>query len=196
MRRSRAVSTSALIGAAIGGWIAGRELTRDADGQPGSSPMSWTDSLYSAHTVHLRGDVSAVARSRLAANVAAGPAILVVLDSIDLRRCGDLGRQLRELQRAVAKRLPVLVATGGTPRREVDVFLRSERLLLQAVDALGAGDLFESGSAVPTPAAVWLDPDLRYAIGVGHIPRYPYVRSRSFAEELSQLSGVHGKDEP
>ena len=192
MRRSRIISASILIGAAIGGWTAGLELTRDTNEQLISAPVMWTDSLYDVHTVRLRGNVSAAARSRVDRIVETGPAILVVLDSVDLRRCGDLGRQIRELHRAVAGRIPLLIAPGSTGREEVEWFLKSERLMLEIVDAVGAENLLEAGSTMPTPAAVWLDPDLSYGIGVGHLPRYPYIRKRSFAEELAQLYGGSG----
>lgn len=176
---------SILVLAAVGGWSVGRQLTRPNRPMPPPT-VPWNDSIYEAHTSFVDGPLSPETTAELVGFVGGGPAALVALDSVDLRNCGDLGRQLRELLRVVPSEVPFLVTTSTEPDEELERFLRSERLgsaIPVAIDMASIGLDFHE--ALPKPAVVWLNKDLTYGFGVGHRLRYPYVRTRSFAQELA-----------
>lgn len=176
----------ALVGAAIGGFSVGQAISGKPGKKPPSVPIAWTDSLYELHTVRLEGALLPAVTSMLTERLDDGPAILIALDGVDLSNCGDLGRQIRELDRAVGSEIPILVTADDTSTDELEWFLRKERLALR-ITGVEFDELLGSRRNLPTPAAIWLDADLDYGIGVGHILRYPYIRIRSFAAELSPL---------
>lgn len=197
MIRRVAIRAVVLVGAAVGGWTVGKgipsHVNAGSQSALGSGPIPWTDSLYALHTTHVQGAVSRTHASALRTRFKTGPAILVLLDRIDLSNCGDLGRQIRNLIDAVEPGVRLLVSAGDTPREELEWFLKFERLKLTIVEGIQSDSLWATSLEMPTPAAIWLDPRFDYGIGVGHIPRFPYIRSRSFAEELAPLYAPDGR---
>lgn len=112
--------------------------------------------------------------------------VLVVLRGDDVRACEDLGRQLRELRRAVpdadGRGMAVLVDPAG--EADLRLFLARERLPRVRVVTADPAGLLADGTAVATPAALVADGDGRVRAGVSHSTRFKNVRSRSFAQEL------------
>ena len=131
------------------------------------------------------GPIGAPEQERIARTLRRGTAAtLLVLDSVSVFTCEDLGRQLRELQRtAVARGQPTLVAT---PRRDslvVSVWLARERITVTA--QLSVGDSLTVGDApVGAPAVLLTDSAHHVTAGIMHTLRVNNTRTLSFAYEL------------
>jgi hypothetical protein len=121
--------------------------------------------------------------------------VLAVVTANDLGSCEDLGRQLRELRRAVPDQpgwgMAILVDQAGMTG--LRIFLQRERVGRIPV-LVGDPRAYLEGQQHPgTPAAVVLHRDGSITAGVSHPLRVRNTRSRSFAEELG-LAGTPGMD--
>lgn len=119
--------------------------------------------------------------------------VLAVVTAADLAACEDLGRQLRELRRAVPDEpgWGMAVLVDGAERTEVERFLRHERVSRVTVLEGDPHALLAGAEHPGTPAALVVDADGRIHAGVAHPLRVRNTRSRSFAQELG-LSGFDG----
>lgn len=175
------IAASAVVGLALG------LASRAPSPRSPTEVIAWTDSLYEVHAVWAQGELSSGTTEDLAAGNVHGPLILVDLRGIDLRSCGDLGRQLRELENRLGSDYPIIVPRGLEPdAEEIEWFLRSERLSFTVIQTRGLLRIWRDETELPKPSAIWVDDDLSRGIGVGHLRRAPYVRPRSFADELEQ----------
>lgn len=146
-----------------------------------------SDSAYDAALVRFDGRLSATVAPRVAA-LGAEDLVLVVLRRPDLITCEDLGRQLRELQRATGsgRSFAIMIdAAGAEPLRR---FLRSERIRDVPVLVGDPKDYVADRLSPATPAALLVDGTGRITRGISHPLRFANTRSRSFAQELG-LSG-------
>lgn len=144
-----------------------------------------SDSAYDAAMKRFTGRVSPPVRESLR-GLPGERTVLAVLTGDDLRGCEDLGRQLRELHRAVPREpgwtMAILVDAAAS--EEVRRFLRQERVPSLPV-LVGEPGAFLEGAAHPgTPAAVVVTPQGLITAGVSHPLRVRNTRSRSFAQEL------------
>ncbi|HKP75820.1 MAG TPA: hypothetical protein VJT67_09785 [Longimicrobiaceae bacterium] len=183
MYASTALRAGALIvlAAAIG-WLGDRALLPRDDARSPSPPAMPTPAMLDSATLALRGPLTREAREELARQVHTGAALLVLLDSADIRVCEDLGRQLRELRRS-SPASPWVIVTAPSALVRVQAFARRERLQPAVYLALNPARLIEHIPHVPTPAAV-LARNGEVA-GVAHTRRFRNVRGCSFAEELA-----------
>lgn len=169
------------------GWIGAHRLARERSGArrlvQSAAPVSIA--AYDSATVVVRGRLTGTARARLAATVGLGGALLVVLDSADVRVCEDLGRQLRILRRRAGPTLPLVVVTTPGALPTMRVFARREQLRLAALIEVGATELLVGTARVPTPAALVVRKEDLNVVGVAHPRRFRNIRIRSSADELS-----------
>jgi hypothetical protein len=112
--------------------------------------------------------------------------VLVVVRGADVKTCEDLGRQLRELHRAVPAGgewgMALLVDSAG--EAELRGFLAREHITRLPVLVADPAGLLEGGAKVATPAALVVGRDGQVRAGVSHPSRFKNVRGRSFAQEL------------
>jgi hypothetical protein len=168
---------------AAAGWVVARYAARPGSG--GTIPPPPSTAALDSATVRLQGELTHAARAKLTQATAGTPAILVLLDSADIRVCEDLGRQLRELRNRAGPSLPLIVVTDSAAVVPIGTFARRERLRPARIVVLRAGNLIVGTPRVPTPAALVLDRAGNAVAGVGHPRRFSNVRVRSFADELS-----------
>jgi hypothetical protein len=76
------------------------------------APVPTAAALDSA-TLPLRGELTTSARVQLRKFTGDRAAILVLLDSADIRVCEDLGRQLRELRNRVGSTFPLVIVADS-----------------------------------------------------------------------------------
>jgi|tagenome__1003787_1003787.scaffolds.fasta_scaffold20988087_8 hypothetical protein len=136
-------------------------------------------------TMPLQGQLTPVARSELREATKDEAAILVLLDSADIRVCEDLGRQLRELRNRAGSTFPLVIVVDSAALVPIATFVRRERLRPASLMALGTGNVIAGVARVPTPAALVIPRGGGAVAGVGHPRRFANVRVRSFADELS-----------
>jgi len=110
--------------------------------------------------------------------------LAVVLRGRDLKGCEDLGRQLRALRRAAPAR-QISVWTEEPRVAEVRAFLHRERVSDVEVKPVNTGRVLDGGRTLATPAALLVLRDGHVLQGVSHPSRFPNMRLRSFAEELT-----------
>jgi hypothetical protein len=184
-RRVSASRVGALLGVVMaGGWIAARHFSATearSSPPPGSPTLAALDSA----TVVVRGSLTAAARQRLAPSASSRGAILVILDSADVRVCEDLGRQLRVLRGRTGPALPLVVTAAPAALPTIRAFAHREHLRPAALIDLRAEELFVGYDKVPTPAAVVVYAGEWSFAGVAHPSRFRNIRIRSFADELS-----------
>lgn len=172
--------------AAATGWFMGarllgpyREGPRPVDGP------TWptAEDLENA-TTFLSGRLSATARASL--EVTGGAAtVVVLLREADWLNCEDLGRQIRELQRASRVRGHRLVVWSDPDEgTAIATHLRRERITPAQVVTLDLGAVIVDQTSISTPAAILVGSDGQIIRGVSHTIRFPNVRIRSFAQEL------------
>lgn len=140
-------------------------------------------SAYDSATVRVEGVLSEPVRRALPATVGRD-LLLVVLDSIDVRQCEDLGRQLRELQAASGRSLIVVADDGSLAN--VAAFAQRERLRSEML-GMSPSSTIEGFPELPTPAVLVSRDGGRTVSGVAHPRRFANVRVRSFTEELDSL---------
>jgi len=174
----------ALIGST--GWMGTRIATRHA-GAADPTRRRAADSAASSvsATIPLQGELTANARAALVESTRGGAAILVLLDSVDIRVCEDLGRQLRELRYRAGPTLPLIIGTDSAALAPIRAFARRERLRPSAFASLDAREVIEGMARLPTPAALVIYRGSAEVAGISHPLRFPNVRVRSFADELS-----------
>jgi len=148
------------------------------------APVPTAAALDSA-TLRLRGELTTSARVQLKRITGDRAVILVLLDSADIRVCEDLGRQLRELRNRVGSTFPLVIVADSEALVQVRAFARRERLRPAGLAALDPGNVIDGATGVPTPAALVVHRGSAAAAGVSHPRRFPNVRVRSFADELS-----------
>ncbi|HEX5869965.1 MAG TPA: hypothetical protein VFY65_06110 [Longimicrobium sp.] len=155
---------------------------------PAESPFAgvYTDEKLEAATQRFTGRVSGPVQRLLAADTT----LAVVLRARDLTSCEDLGRQLRNLRR-VAPARTLVVWTEPKETEDVRRFLRRERVSNVAVSGMDLSTLMVDVRALVTPAAMLVSPDGQVVQGIAHPSRFPNMRLRSFAEELTVL-GTQG----
>jgi hypothetical protein len=136
-------------------------------------------------TMPLQGQLTPVARSELREATKDEAAILVLLDSADIRVCEDLGRQLRELRNRAGTKFPLIIVVDSAALVPMRTFARRERLRPASLMALGTGNVIAGVARVPTPAALVIHKGGGAVAGVSHPRRFANVRVRSFAGELS-----------
>lgn len=144
-----------------------------------------TEALEKA-TKRFTGQVSPPVQRLLGADTT----LAVVLRARDLATCEDLGRQLRNLRR-VAPEQTLVVWTEPEGTEEVRHFLRRERVSNVQVTPMDLGALLVDVRALETPAALLVKEDGQVVQGIAHPNRFPNMRLRSFAEELTLL-GAQG----
>jgi hypothetical protein len=108
----------------------------------------------------------------------------VLLRSVDLENCEDLGRQLRELR---SDRLRAEQFEIWTPLENVEAitaFARTERIDVHRVRGIELERAFSMTNIVSTPAALVLSPNGEILAGVSHLTVVPGARIISFADEL------------
>lgn len=185
-----------LVGVAIagGGLLVGAaaNLARGDAAEPPSAEETWarsarehSEAAYEQATVRFGGRLGPQAR-QAARSLSLESAVLVVLRGPDVANCEDLGRQLRELRRAVPEGPGWGMAVLVNPAGEADVrrFLAKERLSSIAILTADPATLLEDGGAVATPAALVANSDGVIRAGVSHPTRIKNLRGRSFAQEL------------
>jgi hypothetical protein len=136
-------------------------------------------------TVALRGELTSAASAALRRVAGGGPAVLVLLDTADIRVCEDLGRQLRELHARSGPGLPLVVVADPAALVRLRTFTRREHLRPAGFVALAPGSVLADAAQAPTPAVLLTRAGSPNVVGVGHPRRFPNVRVRSFADELS-----------
>lgn len=183
-----------LVGAVVvmGGLLAGTavSMAMDAARDEPSDPRALTlaeynEAAYDRATVRFTGRLGPRA-------LAAGGAlpfeqtVLVVLRGGDIAKCEDLGRQLRELYRALPDRpgWGIAVLTDPAAEAELRRFLARERIPSVTVLAGAPDALLAGGTKVATPAALIAGRDGAIRAGVSHPSRFKNMRGRSFAQEL------------
>lgn len=144
-----------------------------------------TEALEKA-TQRFTGRVSPPVQRLLAADTT----LAVVVRERDLATCEDLGRQLRNLRRVAPER-PLVVWTEPAGTEAVRRFLRRERVSNVQVTPMDLGALMVDVRAFVTPAALLVQSDGQVVQGIAHPNRFPNMRLRSFAEELTLL-GTQG----
>lgn len=112
--------------------------------------------------------------------------VLVALRGADVATCEDLGRQLRELRRAVPREagwgMAILIDPAG--QTKLRQFLAREHIPAVPVIIADPSRLLAGETRLATPAALIVDRDGRIQAGVSHPSRFKNARSRSFAQEL------------
>ena len=161
---------------------AAREVEKDPRAQ---LTAEYNEAAYDRATVRFTGRLGPRALAGVR-GLALQSTVLVVLRGTDVARCEDLGRQLRELYRAVADRpgwgLAVMIDPAGEP--ELRRFLSRERIPAVPVIAADPAALLADGTNVATPAALVARRDGEIRAGVSHPSRFKNMRGRSFAQEL------------
>jgi hypothetical protein len=168
--------------AAISG--SGAYLAADATGPARARPPVVPKAFASA-TTPLRGRLTPVASAKLKEVDGGSVAILVLLDPADIRVCEDLGHQLRKLVRRAGAAFPLVFVVDSAALTDVRTFARREHLQASGFIGLRADAVIVEKQRVPTPAALVIQTDKGDVVGVGHPRRFPNVRVRSFADELS-----------
>lgn len=200
MRPARAWHGGILLGLVMAaGWSAARLSAgmRSGERTLARSRAPVSAAAFDSATVSVRGRLTTTARVRLAKAIDGTDAVLVLLDSADVRVCEDLGRQLRLLGRRASPGLPLVVVADPAALPSVRAFTRREKLRPAVFVALRPSDLVAGESRVPTPAAVVMRGMDASVIGVAHPRRFPNIRTRSFADELSaELPGEPGRSSP
>lgn len=115
---------------------------------------------------------------------------MALVRSADWQRCEDLGRQLRELQRAIPANSAMLVWTESDDLQAVRHRLRREKIRARVAAIPSLDRIFATPQRIPTPAVLKVSADGAHASGVAHTRRFPNVRQRSFAYELGLLAGT------
>jgi hypothetical protein len=114
-------------------------------------------------------------------------AVVVVLRARDTETCEDLGRQLRELQRAIGRNRPLLIFAEPTRSSVIRNFVRSERLANVRIGEIATATIYAGKATLMTPAVLLVDRADSVVEGVAHPVRFPDARVRSFTEELKSL---------
>ena len=144
-----------------------------------------SDASYDQATVRFTGRLAEPVLAKTGA-LSSGTAVLVALRAADVAGCEDLGRQLRDLYRAVPEGegwgMAILVDPAG--EAELRAFLAREHIPSIPVITADPAALLAGGTKVATPAALVVDRDGRVRAGVSHPERFKNVRGRSFAQEL------------
>jgi hypothetical protein len=156
-----------------------------AERLPASAAAAVSAVALDSATMPLQGRLTRVARSELRERTSNGAAILVLLDSVDIRVCEDLGRQLRELRNRAGSMFPLVIVVDSAALVPIATFVRRERLRPVSLMALGTGSVIAGMARVPTPAALVIHAGSGVVAGVSHPRRFPNVRVHSFADELS-----------
>lgn len=157
-----------------------------SDAEP--APYQATRAAYDSTVAYLSATLPAqsLPELRAAGGADAPQRTLVLLGAGDHRSCEDLGRQLRELERAAGDAAPLAVWTVSADAEAVRAFLRRQHVDAQvmhtdSLPALGSGKL-------STPAVLRVRTSDGWGEGVAHTKRFPNLRTRSFADELNELS--------
>ncbi|HEY0017517.1 MAG TPA: hypothetical protein VGC13_14495 [Longimicrobium sp.] len=193
-----AATVAVVVCGVIGGVVAQEKLAAFNAPTPreewGKLAQEHSDSSYDAAMKRFGGRVT----SRLQTALQALPldhTVLAVVTAADLRGCEDLGRQLRELSKAVPSEpgwgLAILVDAAGS--EDLRRFLERERVPPVPILVGHPTAFLEGGEHPGTPAAAVVVRDGRIAAGISHPLRVRNTRSRSFAQELG-LSGIAGTD--
>ncbi len=144
---------------------------------------------YQAATLHFEARIQKDALAALG-DFAADSLVLIALRGQDGLSCEDLGRQLRELVRAIRNHTSsweLRVVVEEAEREVVESFLRRERIVTDGITTLSLSDLFVT-RIVDTPAVVIGSANGNTVRGVSHPVRFKNVRPRSFASELEVMS--------
>lgn len=174
-------------GAATGTLLRGavddaREIRRPSPLSTG--PEDHSDEAYERATVRFTGQLGPGILPS-----AADSTVLIVVRGTDTQTCEDLGRQLRDLHRAVpdvpAWNVAILVDAEG--EEALRTFLARERLPEIPIVVGEPGAFLADGRNPGTPAVVVADRSGGIRAGVAHPSRFKNVRGRSFAEELQLI---------
>lgn len=140
-----------------------------------------SDSMVLVLDRRLRATTDARLRERTAST---GTMLLLLLDSMDVRVCEDLGRQLREMRQRAGSGLPLIVLADSAALGIVRAFARRERLNTASFVAIHPARVMAGDAYLPTPAVLIVQ-GRTVVVGVGHPRRFANIRLRSFADELS-----------
>jgi hypothetical protein len=173
-----------LVAAGVGAEGVSRLLR--ADPAPEARRSIHTLARLEEATARFHGSLSEGARLLLTPDLA-DTSVVVVVAGRDLVGCEDLGRQMRRLRRAMGSGRPLLVWTELGSAGKVERFFRRERVPHVVVRET---DIRRVLHAVPvvTPAALLVRADGEVIQGISHPKRFPNMRLRSFAEELTLLT--------
>jgi hypothetical protein len=187
----RSVVAAALV--IVTGAVAGTFVRSvvDAGHRLASSPL---DTALDDEALHAAGDrstlrfVGTLADDVVAVlpGISSSTRVLVVLRGSDTETCEDLGRQLRDLDRAVSRAAaaPLTIVVDAEGEEGLRRFLRRERLPGMAIVLGQPGRFLADGRNVGTPAAMIVDTTGAIISGVSHPTRFSNLRRNSFAEEL------------
>lgn len=114
-------------------------------------------------------------------------AVVVVLRAKDAETCEDLGRQLRELRRAIGPERPLLIFAEPSNGLPIANFARSERLANVRIAEIALETVLAGNASPVTPLVLLVDEADSVVEGVAHPLRFPDARVRSFASELGKL---------
>lgn len=183
MVATRALRSGTLLLALVGvGWLAARHAGAAHPILP--APAQAIETASDSVRIMVNSRLTPTALMKLGEQTAGTRALLVLLDSADVRTCEDLGRQLRELRNRAGAELPVFILADSEALVTVRTFARREHLLAAGLIAIPSGEVVKRGSDFPTPAVLIVRGG-EVVFGVGHPRRFPNVRARSFADELS-----------
>ena len=186
----RGVISAAVVMAGLGAGMAAQE-TKTARAEPPPEEQ-WdgllrehSDSAYDAAMRRFTGRLTSQARAAVG-TLGQRHTVLAVVTAADLATCEDLGRQLRELRRAVPAQpgWGMAVMIDGAGRAELERFLRRERVPYVALLEGDPRALLDGAEHPGTPAVVVLNGEGRIQAGVSHPLRVRNTRNRSFAQEL------------
>lgn len=174
-------------GAATGTLLRGAVDDARQIGRPSplsEGPEDHSDEAYERATVRFTGQLGPGILPS-----AADSTVLIVVQGTDTQTCEDLGRQLRDLHRAVPDvpgwNLAILVDAEG--EEALRTFLARERLPEMPIVVGDPGAFLADGRNLGTPAVVVADRNGGIRAGVAHPSRFKNVRGRSFAEELQLI---------
>ncbi|HEY0021345.1 MAG TPA: hypothetical protein VGB24_00485 [Longimicrobium sp.] len=140
---------------------------------------------YDRATVRFTGRLAPTAVAA-ASGLPSETTVLVAMRGADLATCEDMGRQLRELYRAVPDEpgwgMAILIDSAG--QDDLRRFLAKERIPRVAIVVADPTRLMADGTPVATPAALVTDRQGHIQAGVSHPSRFKNLRGRSFAQEL------------
>lgn len=159
-------------------------------GQPATSDVRsrQTAADYRSATNYSQGVLTAhAAKTVRRGRDSASLAVVLVVRGSDVRTCEDLGRQLRELRRALGPTRPIIVLTDSSSVEMVGNFLALEHVASVSVAAESLTNLYSEPITLAMPAVLLVDWRDSVVQAVSHPQRFPDARVRSFSSELTAL---------
>lgn len=192
MRDLKGALGVALVFVASAGVAAGISSVRQRDQSRTEVADEYSPEAYAKRTRWLVDSSQHVA-TLLSRARAADTTIALVLRGLDIERCEDLGRQIRQVVGTHAPFYRTELWANENDTAQLKAFLRVERIeglavRVASLSALGSDTL----RAFITPAALLVvDSSGRY-LGVAHPGRFANSRPMSFSDELKKLGANRG----